>query len=451
MSLFGAMTSSVTGLRAQSYALENISDNIANSQTTGYKRVDTSFQDMVPDFPVAQQVGGSVMAKSRGTTTLSGSYSTTGVATNMSLTGDSFFVVRNPTGSAGGTPTFSQEDLYTRRGDFSLDKDGYLVNGAGRYLLGTAIDPATGAASGTADVIKLSAGLVPAKPTTTIQFNGNLPSVPRTPAFNATVPGSDTYAAPSTGVTAAEENNFLNHTVAAGSVQIHDGVGTPTTVQLQWAKTGSNTWNLYYTNPNYDPTSTSSLKWIAAGQGTSLAAPPTTFKFSASGALTSPTTPTVALTDLKVDGATLNLDVSKGLTQYNDTSNAGSVNVRLLKQDGYAAGTVSDVSVTSDGQIVASYTNGVVTPLAKVAFAHFNAPNALKREDGSTFSQTMESGLPLSGLNGGAVSGGQLEGSNTDIAEEFSKMIVTQQAYSANTRVITTAQQMLQDTINIVR
>ncbi|WP_460448614.1 flagellar hook protein FlgE [Alsobacter sp. SYSU BS001988] len=444
MSLFGAMTTSVSGLRAQSYALENISDNVANSQTVGYKRVDTSFMDMVPDYPLTQQVGGTVMAFARGTNTITGNFVGSGISTNMGITGDSFFVVRKAIGTVDGEPVFAVNDLYTRRGDFNLDKDGYLVNGAGRYLIGNALDPVTGAAMGAPKAIQLTAGVVPARASSVVEYMANLPSVPKTASYDASVPGSDLYTGP-TAVTPALESAFIKSTSTGGSLTYYDGVGTPTTVEMRWAKTATNTWNLYYQNPAYDAT-TSPNKWIAAGGAT-----PTPFVFNSVGQLTAPTGGSTPLTGLTVGTTTLNLDFSKGLTQFNDTSSGGGVNVRVLKQDGYAAGTVNNVSVMTDGRIVASYSNGVTSPLAQVAFAHFNAPNSLKREDGSTFSTTLEAGTPLGGLNGGSVMGGQLEGSNTDISEEFSKMIITQQAYSANTKIITTVQQMMQDTVNIIR
>ena len=133
----------------------------------------------------------------------------------------------------------------------------------------------------------------------------------------------------------------------------YDGVGTPTTVEMRWAKTAANTWNLYYQNPAYDA-ATSPNKWIAAGGAT-----PTPFTFDSLGKLTAPTGGSTTLTGLTVGATALNLDFSKGLTQFNDTSSGGGVNVRVLKQDGYAAGTVNNVSVMSDGRIVASYSNGV--------------------------------------------------------------------------------------------
>ena len=450
MSIFGAMTNAVTGLRAQSYALENISDNIANSQTTGYKRVDTSFQDLVPDYPLTQQVGGSVLAFSRGTNTIAGSYTSTGVSTNVALNGDGFFVVRDRADTQAGLPVFSQRDLYTRRGDFGVDKNGFLVNGAGRYLVGTNLDPVTGNPTGSPGVMRITSDLVSAKASTTVEYRANIPSTPQTPSYDPKTPGSELYAVPATGVTSAEESNFTNHTISGGTVTVYDGQGTPTTVELRWAKTAStptDTWNVYYANPAYDGTSTS-LKWIAAGQGTNLSNAKTNFTFDSSGKLTAPVG-TTTLTGLPIDGTDLTLDVSSGVTQFADVS--GQVKTTSIRQDGYPAGKLNDVTIADDGRVVASYSNGQTVALAQLSVARFNAPNSLKRRDGSTFEETLESGQPLYGLNGATIMGAQLEASNTDIADEFSKMIVTQQAYSANTRVVTTAQQMLQDAINIIR
>jgi flagellar hook protein FlgE len=112
---------------------------------------------------------------------------------------------------------------------------------------------------------------------------------------------------------------------------------------------------------------------------------------------------------------------------------------------------LTNIAISTDGSIVGNYSNGQVAKVGQIGIAQFNASDALKRENGGAYSATMESGAPNYGLNGATLTGGSVEASNTDISDEFSKMIVTQQAYSANTKVITTAQQMLQDVINIIR
>ena len=122
-----------------------------------------------------------------------------------------------------------------------------------------------------------------------------------------------------------------------------------------------------------------------------------------------------------------------------------------MSQNGYPSGVLDAVNIEADGRIVGTYTNGRVVPVAQMQIAQFNADNALKRMEGGVYARTLESGMPISGLNGASLIGGHVESSNTDIADEFTKLIVTQQAYSANTKVITTANSMVQDLLNVLR
>ena len=192
MGIFGALTTAVTGLRAQSFALENISGNIANSQTTAFKRVDTSFMDLIPDNPPAKQLAGTVTANSRATNTVQGDFQSASIGTFMAINGDGFFVVQKPSNFVDGRPTFDGSDLYTRRGDFQTDKDGFLVNGAGYYLMGIPVDAKTGNLSGSVpQLLKFQNDFLPAQPTTQIQYRANLASYPLTPAHDTSVPGSE--------------------------------------------------------------------------------------------------------------------------------------------------------------------------------------------------------------------------------------------------------------------
>jgi flagellar hook protein FlgE len=443
------MITAVSGLRAQSFGMENISDNIANSQTTGYKRVDTSFEDLVADYPLRVQQGGSVIAFSRGTNTLNGNINTTQIGTNVALGADGFFVVREQTSFAGATPTFSAGNLYTRRGDFELDKNGYLVNGSGNYMVGYTVDPATDAISGsTPNVLRFTQDLVPAQATTTIEYRANLPSKPITAATTSTAGSELIGAAGGATVSATNEQTFLDHTISGGSVTMYDALGNPVTAQLRWGKVtnaavgppaASDTWNLYYMSNSAATGATT--KWTNTG---------TTFTFNGAGQLT--TAVPVAI-NFTIDGTALgsiNFNPGTGgLTQFADVS--GQYNPTTIRQDGYAAGVLQDLAVTDTGRVQAIYSNGQTQSVAQIAIANFNAPNMLKRGDGSTFQETLESGTPLISPTATSIISAAVEGSNTDIAEEFSKMIITQQAYSANTRVLTTAQQMLQDAINIIR
>lgn len=192
MGIFGALTTSVAGMRAQSFALENISGNIANSQTTAFKRIDTSFLDLIPEGGANRQLAGSVTAMSRSTNNVQGDVQAAQVATFMAINGDGFFSVQKPGGFSDNAPVFDGVDRYTRRGDFQLDKSGFLVNGAGYYLMGIPVDPTTGNLVGsTPQVLQFQSDFLPAQQTTKVDYRANLASYPLTTAHDNDVPGSE--------------------------------------------------------------------------------------------------------------------------------------------------------------------------------------------------------------------------------------------------------------------
>jgi flagellar hook protein FlgE len=158
------------------------------------------------------------------------------------------------------------------------------------------------------------------------------------------------------------------------------------------------------------------------------------------------------LSNVTVDGVSLgDINVnfgSGGITQFADPN--GNVQVNLLEQNGFAAGTLQTVAVSDKGRVIGTYSNGRSMDLAEITLANFSGTNGLKRMDGGAFSATDESGPPTYNASG-KILGSSLEGSNTDIADEFTKLIVTQQAYSANTRVISTTNTMMQDMLNMLR
>ena len=192
MGIFGALTTAVTGMRAQAFALENISGNIANSQTTAFKRIDTSFVDLIPDGDPTKQLAGNVVANSRATNTVQGDIQSASITTFMAINGQGFFVVEKPDNFVDNRPSFSGVDLYSRRGDFQLDQNGYLVNGAGYYLMGIPVDPTTGNLSGSVPtILQFQNGFLPAQATTNIDYRANLASYPLTPDHNTQIPGSE--------------------------------------------------------------------------------------------------------------------------------------------------------------------------------------------------------------------------------------------------------------------
>jgi flagellar hook protein FlgE len=445
-------------LQAQAFAMQNISGNIANSQTIAYKGINTTFEDLIPGAPAAsQQVAGGVIASSIATNTVQGAIQSGTSGTYMAINGDGYFVVQPPAGFVGNTPTFSGLDSYTRRGDFQLNAEGYLVNGSGYYLEGIPIDPTTGNPAGNvASPLQFQNNFLPANATTKISYGVNLPATPVTTSYDPTVPNSellnpadfsvDPTAAGTGTVVGDDVATFIDESVDGGSVTTYNANGTPANLQLRWAKTdsvangGVDTWNLFY---EADSSATgTTVAWQNVG---------TDFVFDSAGQLNPPIT-SLTMTGVTVNGVplgdlTLNSPAGS-ITQFASTNGVPTVN--NIQQNGYAAGELQSISVTNTGTISGTFSNGQNVALAEVPLVHFNSADNLKSLDGGAFQATVESGQPLAGASGKIV-GQSLEGSNTDIATEFTKLIVTQQAYSANTKVITTANQMSQDLMNILR
>ena len=457
MGIFGAMSTAITGLRAQSFALERISDNIANSQTIGYRRSDVTFADFVPDSPAHQQALGVVNAFSRPTNTIQGDITNSDVSTFMAVNGDGYFIVAEQTDTVDGQPVFGNEDLYTRRGDFAINKDGYLVNSAGYFLQGLPIDPVTGNATGSLpDVIHISNDFLPASATKLIDYRANLASYPLTAQADPAVADSelldaadyanDPRVAGDGVVQAADAQTFIDQTIAGGAITSYDSAGAPVNVQLRWAKIdsvasgGTDTWNLFYLTDS-----------AATGTGTAWQNAGTDYVFDVDGQL-NPAIASLTLSSLTVNGINLG-DItlqhgSGGITQFADTN--GVAKVTSIAQDGYRAGELVGVSISEEGRVVASYTNGRSLDAAEITLASFTGDSGLAKTDGGAFRATTESGAPILGALGSVVPSA-LEGSNTDIADEFTKMIVTQQAYAAGTRVITTGDEMIQEALNMIR
>jgi flagellar hook protein FlgE len=250
-------------------------------------------------------------------------------------------------------------------------------------------------------------------------------------------------------VTFNDLQTFTDESISGGAVTAYNAAGTPVNLQLRWAKTDSaslggshqDTWNLFYQANTTSATGTAA--WVNIG---------TNFTFNASGALASPTGSSVPIPSVTVDGqalGTLSVNIASGaLTQFASSSGAATING--ITQNGFAAGQLQSVAVNNSGLVVGTFSNGQNIDLASVTLSHFNGTNYLKSLDGGAYEATDLSGVAILGASG-TISGSSLEGSNTDIADEFTKLIVTQQAYSANTKVITTANSMVQDLLNVLR
>ena len=258
MGIFDALNTAVAGLQAQSFALQNISGNIANSQTTGYKETDTYFEDLVSAASLGQQTANGVIAGSVSTNTVQGTIQGTSVSTDMAINGNGWFVVAKPSGTSDNQPVFSGVNNYTRAGDFQLNSGGYLVNGGGYYLMGIPINPTTGNPVGSSpEVLQFTNDFVPAQETTAITYQLNLPSTPKSGALTgsdfeanplagaspaATIVGSGATLSPDALATGTGTVSFANSSASLGltagqTITINDGINPVFT----YTATGSDT------------------------------------------------------------------------------------------------------------------------------------------------------------------------------------------------------------------
>jgi flagellar hook protein FlgE len=436
MSLFGAMNTAITGLGAQSAAFGNISDNIANSQTVGYKGVETTFIDYLTESNTNVNSPGSVVTRPHYTNSVQGTLSQSSNPLAMALTGQGFFPVSHVASLAGAIPTFSNIPHFTRAGDFSLNQNGFITNSAGEYLNGWSVDPVTGIVNQNAITpIQVTQTIDRPVPTTQVTLSANLPASPASAA----------------GVTS--------------QVNIYDSLGTAHTVVLDWAQTATNTWTVALNVPD-DITApavgSAQVKFGPTASGNPV--PDGTVGSIGSATGTVATTAFVlgnpaSLTfssDFGNGPQTVTLDMgiygqSTGVTQY-----AGSTyTLRGLTQNGVPPGSFSSVSTDSSGRVIVNYDNGQSRSIAQVPVMMFNNPDGLQREDGQSFTATNESGTALANTAGTSGAGnivtGSIEQSNVDIATEFTRLIVAQRAYSANAKMITTADDMLQQTLDLKR
>ena len=445
MSLFGAMNTAISGLNAQSSAFSNIGDNVANSQTVGFKRVDTAFEDYLTTSSPQVNQSGAVVARPDYVNTVQGTVTQTDQPLNLAIGGQGFFAVSQETSSANGVGTFAPQTQYTRTGDFHLDNNGYLVNSAGGVLNGW-IAGSTGALD-TTKVAPIQIGQSAFSPvaTTEVSLIANLPATP------------------------------ASTTPATSPVQVFDALGNTQTLQLSWtqqppavAGTPSNAWTVSISTANGTslgsadvafgtqgtPAGTiSGISNIVPGTGTTV--PDGTVVSGSAFAAGSPATLTLnANFGSGAQPITLNLGSygqGNGLTQFAGTT----YGLKSLTQDGAAPGSFSGVVTKSNGDVVANYDNGQSRTVAHVPLTLFTDPTALQRQNGQAFTATTASGGAQTLASGGNGAGNLLtssvEGSNVDIASEFSKLIIAQRAYSANTKVVTTADDLLQQTLDMKR
>ncbi len=402
----------LTGLEADSTALSTIGNNLANLNTTAFKKQTVSFEDLfyqhtgVSGNNDALQAG--VGTKVSGTTSdfSQGTIATTSNSTDMAVQGDGFFVV-----NANG-----QQEL-TRSGNFTLGSNGSLVTAGGQQVMGYA------AAGGVVN-----------------------PNAPLT-AINVPV-GTEEAAQATSNITVAANLNASSATGASFSstLTVFDSLGQSHNATVNFTKTGTNTWGYSISLPPSDATGTP-----LNNTGT--------LTFDSTGKLVSPTSNPASITFPGLtDGANSlsfqwNLYDANGSPQLTQSSAASAVSV--TNQDGFASGHYQSFSVDAQGVISAQYDNGHQVQIGQVALATVTNVQGLSRLGGNNYQTTTASGdasVGAAGVGGrGDIQDNALEQSNVDISTEFANLIVAQRAFEANSKTVTTFDTVTQETINIIR
>lgn len=460
MTFFGALGTAVQGITAQAAAIGHISDNVANATNIGYKNVNTRFSDLSFNKVLGESsivdsnrhMGVLALADfaNRKQGTLIRSESTTAI----SITGNGFFPVRKPSSFESTTeadpqtgetvqyqnPVFGDETIYyTRAGDFRMDSSRRLVNSAGYYLQavnvpagqGITFDP-TGE---TPEDFQIDTRPIEPVPTTTINYKLNLPAT-------------------------AEIGKQVNN-----GIEIYDSTlgNDPHSFQVSWTKNAANSWSFTINTPGSTPASFGPVDVTFGGDGTldtwatadaNLTLPAIVDQFTVGFSVDYGTGPQVITLDM---GPTLAFDptATSQVTQFaGETEEATNF---IISQDGLPGGDFEYITFGHDGEILFNYANGRSAVRGHVMLGQFAEPDRLNRIDGTTYvaddqGRSGTVSFNVAGADGaGNISGGTLEQSTVDVAEEMSKLIVAQQAYSMNGQVISAADAMLSRAVDMKR
>jgi len=442
MSITAAMFSGVSGLAAQSMSMGMISDNISNSSTIGYKDTKAVFSTLVtePTTDTTYSPGGVIVNPTQ-QVDKQGLITASTTDTHMAIAGDGFFVVN----TQADPSTSSGNYMFTRAGTFEPDDQGRLRNAQGYYLQGWEIDPNGNIPTNQSDLSALKpvniSGLTGnAEPTTTMNLKANLAKSQAT--FGAGYVAGDMTAGTTTP-------HFVR------SFQVYDSVGQAHSVTLNFLKTGTgvtpNEWTVEISSDTNNDGSQNVLSTAVVGFNTD-----GTIDLS-SGATTQTNTITIPwAASLGIDtpqAITLNFgtdDLSDGFTQF-----AGSSELVSSEVNGALFGSFNSVFIDEEGNVIAKFDNGTSKYIYKIPIATFPNPNEMANRDGNAYDETPESGtftLREATIGGaGRVISSATEASTVDIANEFTKMIITQRSYSAASKIITTADAMLEELLRIKR
>jgi flagellar hook protein FlgE len=404
----------LSGLAATSDSLNVIANNLANLNTDGYKDETLNFASLFNQMQGTSgngdpiQYGNGVQVAGRTANFSGGDVNSTGVSSNMALQGNGFFVVKDNNGMD-----------FTRNGDFTVNSQGQLCTQAGELVMGyPAVNGVVQTGAALAPITVNQANNIPANATTNIEMTTNL---------DATAAVGTTYDAP---------------------ITVYDSLGESHALAVQYTNTAPNTWTYSITLPAADTGATGNPTQVASG----------TLNFNSSGILTSPTGSVSGINISGLaDGAadmslTWNLNGSGGtpaITQQAATSATSSTT-----QDGYSNGTLTGYQVLADGTVEGQFSNEQTLALGQVAVASFANNQGLTQSANNDYQASFASGAAVIGQaeqgGNGAITGGAVEESNVNLSAEFANLIVAQQGYEANAKVLTTLDQVAQATLQVI-
>jgi flagellar hook protein FlgE len=415
-----ALSTALSALNANSTAISVVGNNLANLDTTGFKDSAVSFSDLVSGSMGGglgeAQVGSGTAQPSAIQEFTQGAVQTSSGTLDAAIQGNGFFILSNASGATS----------YTRAGNFKTNASGLLETNAGDLVQGWTADPTTGAIDTNNPIGDIVVPVGSTKPPVATQ--------------NLTL---DLNLNASAATTGAPDLSY--------PIQVYDTLGTAHTLTIDFTKTGANQWTYDVSIPGAD---------LAAGTaGTPSSVATGSLQFDSSGQLTTPAAGTpIALTisgltdgasDMNVAWSPYNSAGAGEITQFAETSGVSS-----SSQDGSAAAQLMGVSLADGGQIMAQFSDGQQTVVGQLAMAGIRNPDSLSAQGDNTYTVTAGTATPVVGLPGtggrGNIVGGSLEASTVDVATEFTNLIVYQRAYEANARVVSTADQLTQDTVNLI-
>jgi flagellar hook protein FlgE len=475
MSLNSAMLAGVTGLTANAAALSTTSNNIANVNTVGYKEARTEFSDLVTASSSSDNSGG-VQALNTSYVTQQGLLQSTTSPTDLAISGQGFFVTtQSPTNLTTTSPR-----LFTRAGSFTVDSQGYLKNAGGLYLQGWAANPNGSITTDPSNInllqpinVATAGGAAGATTTAGVNANLNAAQTVSQASLDHGTAAADAYSPTSVTTSMAAYNATTNTGTKPDftvTIPIADSQGGQRSIQIDFLKSAAAP-NQWYSEavvvPASDVTtgaglidgqiSTGVVAFTPNGQldptNTTLFGGVSSITLGASNAAAPGAGQANWAASLGINGQTIKLNLAAaagGLTQYNSQSVTQSITT-----NGTAFGNLTSINIGSNGDVTANFDNGVTRVIGQVAIATFPNPDGLNSVSGDAYTVSLASGTynlksPNSG-GAGSLSSSTLEASTVDLSTEFSSLITTQQAYSASSKIITTADQMMQALIGIIR